>query len=159
MNWRCGALHPSVWSVAALLLPGYATVGLFLYWAAVDVAPPVQVSYVHPKFLKAWASSTTEAAEHQIDTARVNDVVFTYEEYCVTGTDVGTIYRRWVNSQVTHLPEQRTLAAVGCYKRSFRVTAPAHAGAFSYRKEIIYRNNPLRESTVRYPTIDLVVIE
>lgn len=148
---------PYTW-VLVLLAPGYAAVGLALYWTIIDTAPPSRLIYQHSKFTSVPVTSRAQAAQFEITEAAAGATVWRYLEWCLDEVVHGDVEGAWVDGLV-YREHKPTIGRLGCFAKSVPHTVPpaVKQDEFTWSQRILYRRNPLTTVEVSYPSIRLTV--
>ena len=150
-----------------LFVPPYFLILLFVYWYAIDRAPPLTLVYQHPTFLSRPVNAREEAKAVETSEASAGSSVWIWREICMKeSANPGEAQAFWVEMQgaaqgaFTWSGPQRTFPPRGgCYGRSYEVTVPRAVGLeLDYRLAVAFHVNPLVTARVILPPVRLWVL-
>jgi hypothetical protein len=146
--------------IGTLLVPPWSIFILSCYWLFFDAGPPVLLQYQAEKFTSDRAYTRDDAIRLAVDEAHSGADVYIYRELCASRHIVGEARPVWVTQGIQWSASQRTAVSdEGCTGRSYQVEVPTTPipREFSYHMTMVYRNNPLTQTEVTYPTVRLLV--
>ena len=146
---------------ALLSLTGFLYAA-FIYWGYltfIDTKDPVTVSYQHRYFTSRSVQNRADAVRYEIREAKPGDVVFLYQEYCLSRKIIGTVYSSWINGSVFNLEPTGNVGTKGCFKASFVYRIPyAVTGNVKLKVRIEYKLNYFTKVTHHFEPVSVRVI-